>query len=343
MGSTEVDIIRNKVELIKERFTVQAIRVHTFGDVNQLRVDEVPLPEPQTGQVRVKVQATGVNFVEVYNRKGWYPQQLPITLGGEFAGAVDAVGQDVTNFQVGDRVVTANGQGGYAQFAIAPAARLVKIPADITFEEAAAVILQGMTAHFLARSTYPLKPGDTALIHAAAGGVGQLLVQIAKMSGARVIATVSTEEKANLARQAGADETIRYTEVDFEEEVKRLTNGLGVEVVYDGVGKTTFAKGLNVLKPRGYMVLFGQASGRVEPVDPQILNQKGSLFLTRPSMGHYLSTRTELLERAGDLFDWISAGKLKVRIDRSFPLSEAARAHTYLEERATKGKVLLIP
>lgn len=300
---------------------VKAIRVNQFGDVDQLHYEDVPLPELQSGEVLVKVKATGLNFIEIYQRRGWYPQKLPFIPGNEFAGVVESVGQGVTDFQVGDRVATANGQGGYADYALAPAARLVKVPAAVSLEQAAAVMLQGMTAHYLARSTYPLQPGHTALIHAAAGGVGQLLVQISKMCGAQVIATVSTQEKAALAREAGADAVILYDQVDFEEEVMRLTNRQGVEVVYDGVGKSTFTKGLNVLKPRGYMVLFGQASGRVEPIDPQLLNQKGSLFLTRPTLGHYTLTRAELLQRAGDLFDWLTAGKLKLRIDQTFPLA----------------------
>jgi len=322
---------------------MQAIRLHEFGGIEKLRFEEVPIPEPKHDEIRVKVKATGVNFVEVYNRKGWYSQQLPLTLGGEFAGTVDAVGSDVSDLEIGDRVVTANGQGGYAEYATVPASRVVKIPAPISTEIAAAVMLQGLTAHYLALTTYPLQAGHTALIHAAAGGVGQILIQIAKMKGARVIATVSTEEKANIARELGVDDVIHYTQVDFESEVKRLTNQEGVDVVYDGVGKTTFEKGLNLLKPRGYMVLFGQSSGRVEPVDPQILNQKGSLFLTRPSLGHYLLNRAELLERTADLFNWLSSGDLKIRIDRTFPLNEAPVAHTYIEDRATKGKVLLIP
>jgi NADPH2:quinone reductase len=235
------------------------------------------------------------------------------------------------------------GAGGYADYAVVNASRLVQVPAAISLEQAAAVLLQGMTAHYLARSTYPLKPGDTALVHAAAGGVGLLLVQLAKLAGARVIATVSTEEKAGLARGAGADEVILYSQVDFEPEVLRLSGGKGVEVVYDGVGKTTFLKGLNLLKPRGYMVLYGQASGPVDPINPQILNQKGSLFLTRPTMGHYLLTREELDGRAGDLFNWMQAGQLSVRIDRSFPLSQARAAHDYMENRETRGKVLLVP
>ena len=322
---------------------MKVIRVYEFGGPGQLRLEQAPIPEPQVGEVRVRVAATGLNFIETYQRGGVYPVLLPFTPGAEFAGTVDATGAGVTGFQVGDRVATANGSAGYAEYALAPAERLVQIPAAISFEQAAAVMLQGMTAHYLALSTYPLKPGDTALVHAAAGGVGQLLVQVARLRGARVIGTVSTEEKALLAGEAGADEVILYTQQDFEAETKRLTGGQGVEVVYDGVGKTTFAKGLNCLKPRGYMVLFGGASGQVEPFNPQLLSQKGSLFLTRPTLGHYLLTRQELLWRAGDLFDWIASGRLKVRIDKTFPLAEAATAHAYIEERRTKGKVLLIP
>jgi NADPH:quinone reductase len=328
---------------IERSLLMKAIRVHEFGDASQLVYEDIPLPEPKSGEVRVKVEATGLNFVEIYQRKGWYPNQLPLTLGGEFAGTVDAVGESVTDFQPGDRVGTASGQGGYAGYAIADAHRLVPIPAEISVEQAAAVLLQGMTAHYLAMSTYAVKAGDTALVHAAAGGVGQLLVQIAKKQGARVIATVSTEEKAQIARGTGADEVILYSQVDFESEVKRLTGGQGLEVIYDGVGQATFAKGLNLLKPRGYMVLFGQASGRVEPIDPQTLNQKGSLFLTRPSLNHYLLNRDELLQRANDLFGWMASGDLKVRIDKTFPLEEAAAAQTYMEARETKGKVLLSP
>ncbi len=322
---------------------MHAVRVHEYGDASKLIYEEAPAPEPKAGEVRIKVYATGVNFVEIYQRKGLYSVPLPFTPGGEFAGVVDAIGPQVTDFRIGDRVATASGIGGYAEYALAPDSRLVTIPGDITFDQAAAVFLQGATAHYLALSTYPLKPGDTALIHAAGGGVGQLLVQIAKRCGARVIGTASNEEKASLARQAGADELILYTKEDFETETKRLTDGKGVEVVYDGVGQATFAKGLNCLKKRGYMVLYGQASGPVEPVNPQILNQKGSLFLTRPTLAHYLLTRDELLWRAGDLFGWLAAGELKVRIDQTFTLAEAARAQTYLEDRLTKGKVLLKP
>lgn len=320
-----------------------AVRVHNYGGADQLAYENIPTPEPKAGEVRVRVAATGLNFVEIYQRKGLYPNPLPFTPGAEFAGTVDALGEGVTEFQVGDRVGTASGRGGYAAYALAPASKLVLVTEQITLEQAAAVLLQGMTAHFLALSMYPLKTGDTVLIHAAAGGVGQLLVQIAKRCGARVIATVSTEEKAELARQSGADEVIRYTEQDFEAETRRLTGGAGVDVVYDSVGKATFLKGLDCLKPRGLMALYGQASGPVDPINPQILNQKGSLFLTRPTTAHYILTRAELMQRASDLFGWMASGELTVRIDRTFPLKEAAAAQTYMEERKTKGKVLLIP
>ena len=320
-----------------------AVRVHSYGGADQLAYENIPTPEPQPGEVRIKGAATGLNFVEIYQRKGLYPNPLPFTPGGEFAGIVEALGEGVTEFHVGDRVGTSSGRGGYANYAVAPAAKLVPIPGEISFEQAAAVLLQGMTAHFLALSMYPLNKGDTALIHAAAGGVGLLLVQIAKRTGARVIATVSTEEKAELARQAGADEVILYNQQDFEAETRRLTGGAGVEVVYDSVGKDTFLKGLDCLKPRGLMALYGQASGPVDPINPQILNQKGSLFLTRPSTTHYILTREELMKRAGDLFAWMASGELTVRIDKTFPMKEAAAAQTYMEERKTKGKVLLIP
>ena len=320
-----------------------AVRVHEFGDASKLVYADVPLPEPQAGEVRVKVQATGLNFVEIYQRRGPYPHHPPFTLGAEFAGIVDAVGEGVTEFHIGERVGTAQGIGGYANYAIASAARLVHLPDSISSEQAAAVLLQGITAHFLAISTYPLKPGDTALIHAAAGGVGLLLVQIAKQRGATVIGTVSTDEKAQLAREAGADHVILYSTEDFEAETKRLTAGKGVEVVYDAVGKTTFMKGLNCLKPRGVMALFGQASGPVDPLDPQVLNLKGSLYLTRPVASAYLQSYQELLGRTGDLFTWIQTGELKVRIDKTFALADAVFAHRYMENRETKGKVLLTP
>ncbi len=323
---------------------MKAIRINEYGDASNLSYDDAPIPEPKTGQVRVRVTATGLNFTEIYSRKGLYPvPAFPATLGAEFSGTVDAVGEGVTEFKPGDRVSTANGIGAYAQYAIAPVAKLVAVPEYISLEQAAAVMLQGMTAHYLALSTYPVKAGDTALVHAAAGGVGQLLVQIAKKRGARVIGTVSTEEKARLARDAGADEVILYSRDDFEAETKRLTDGKGVEVVYDSVGAATFEKSLNCLKTRGYMVLYGQASGPVGPVDPQLLNRKGSLYLTRPSFVHYLQTREEFLWRAKDVFDWMKSGELKVRIDRTFPLAETAAAQTYMENRQTKGKVLITP
>jgi len=322
---------------------VRAIRFHETGDASKLVLEEIDVPNPEGDQVRVKVEAIGLNFTEIYNRRGWYVTTLPFTPGPEFAGVIDALGENVNGLRVGQRVATANGSGGYAEYALAPASKVVPLPETISSQQGAAVMLQGLTAHYLATSTYPLKKGDTALIHAASGGVGLLLVQIAKKFGARVIGTVSTEEKAQLARQAGADEVILYSHEDFEAETKRLTDDKGVEVVYDSVGKETFLKGLNVLKPRGYMVLFGQSSGPAEPISPQLLNQKGSLFLTRPTLGHYILTQDELMRRANDLFTWMAAGQLNVRIDRTFPLAEAASAQRYMEDRQTKGKVLLSP
>jgi NADPH2:quinone reductase len=322
---------------------MKTVRVHQYGGLEALKYEDVPLPEPKEGEARVKIEAIGVNFIDIYHRIGGYQGSLPLTLGQEAAGTVDAVGPNVTEVKPGDRVVFASVQGAYAEYAIAPAWRLVPIPSAVSAQQATAVMLQGMTAHYLTFSTYPLKEGETALVHAAGGGTGQLLVQIAKRRGARVIGTVSTEEKAMLARQAGIDEVILYTQVDFEAEVKRLTNNKGVDVVYDSVGKDTFDKSLNCLRKRGYMVLYGASSGAVPPLDPQTLNAKGSIFLTRPFLGHYTSDRAELLWRVNDLFDWIAAGELKVRIDRTFPLSESAEAHRYLEGRQSKGKILLIP
>jgi NADPH2:quinone reductase len=322
---------------------MKAIRVHHFGDANALQFDEVPTPEPKTGEIRIKLAASGLNFIDIYHRSGAYPLQTPFTPGMEGAGTVDAVGPDVAELQPGARVAYPLTLGAYAEYAVVPADRVVNVPTSIDLNTAAAVMLQGLTAHYYSTSTFPLQPGDKALVHAAAGGVGLLLVQMAKLRGAWVVGTVSTEEKAQLAREAGADEVILYTAQDFETEVKRLTGGRGVDVVYDSVGKTTFDKGLNCLRPRGYMVLCGQASGAVPPMDPQILNQKGALFLTRPTLGPYIATRAELLQRAADIFGWIEAGKLKVRIDRTFPLAQAAAAQTYMEDRRTKGKVLLIP
>jgi NADPH2:quinone reductase len=322
---------------------MKAIRVEQYGGLDALRYEDIPDPEPGEGEVCVKIEAAGVNFVDIYHRMGRYPSKLPITLGMEGAGVVDAVGQDANSVKPGDRVAYAMQQGSYAEYAIVPAWKLVRVPDEVTTRQAAALMLQGMTAHYLSLSTYPLSEDDTALVHAAAGGVGHILVQLAKRCGARVIGTVSTEEKAALGKKAGADEIILYTQMDFEAETKRLTEGQGVDVVYDSVGKTTFQKSLNCLRPRGYLVLYGQSSGPVEPIDPQVLNSKGSLFLTRPSLGHYASDREELAQRANDLFSWMIAGELEVRIDRTFPLSEAAEAHRYMEDRRTKGKILLLP
>lgn len=322
---------------------MKAIRIHQTGDPSVLQHEEIPVPTPGAGQVRVKVAATGVNFIDTYHRRGWYPIPTPFTPGVEAAGVVDAIGPDVTTVKVGDRVAYGLTIGSYAEYSIVSAGVVVPLPADVSFENGAAAMIQGMTAHYLACSTYPLQSSDTCLIHAAAGGTGALLVQIAKIRGARVIGTVSSAEKEAIARESGADEVIRYTEKDFEQEVKRLTDGKGVNVVYDSVGLTTFDKSLNCLRPRGYMVLFGQASGIVPPVDPQTLNQKGSLFLTRPVLGAYTLTREELLGRAADVFGWIGDGRLKIRLDQSFPLAQAQAAHEYLEGRQTKGKVLLIP
>lgn len=322
---------------------MKAIRIHQQGGREMMVLEEIPVPEPGPGEVRVKVAAAGLNFIDVYQRSGQYKMPLPFTPGMEAAGMVDALGAGVHGVHVGERVAYCMVSGAYADYAIAPAATLVPVPDAVSMEQAAALMVQGMTAHYLALSTYPLKPGDTALVHAGAGGAGRLLVQIARRCGARVLATVGSQEKAVLARSAGADEVILYNEVDFEAMVKEVTGGKGVEVVYDSVGKTTFDKSLNCLRPRGYMVLYGQASGAVGPFDPQILNAKGSLFLTRPSLGHYLLTRDELLSRSGDLFDWLAAGELDVRIDQVFPLAQAADAHAYIEERRTMGKVVLQP
>ena len=320
-----------------------AVRIHVTGGLDVLRLEEIATPAPGPGQARVKIEYAGLNFIDIYQRLGQYKLSLPFTPGLEAAGVVDAIGPDVTEVNVGDRVAYCMVNGAYAEYAVAPAARLVPIPPEIGADVATALMVQGMTAHYLVFSTFPLASHHTALIHAAAGGTGRLLVQIAKRTGARVIATAGNEEKAELARSAGADEVILYTQMDFGPEVKRLTNGAGVDVVYDSVGKSTFAAGLDCLKPRGMMVLWGQASGPVEPFDPQILNQKGSLYLTRPSLGAYIMTREELLQRARDLLAWVRAGELDVRIDRVFPLAEAAQAHAYIEGRQTKGKVLLQP
>jgi NADPH:quinone reductase len=323
---------------------MKAIRVHTPGGPEALRFEDVPEPAPKAGEATVKVDAAGLNYIDVYFRTGAYKAaSLPFTVGLEAGGTVTAVGEGVTEVKVGDRVAYTGVPGAYAQYAAVPAARLVTLPAGVTGKQGAAAMLQGMTAHYLATSSWPLRKGDTCVVHAAAGGVGLLLCQIAKMRGARVIGTVSTEDKAKLASQAGADEIIFYTRQDFEAEVKRLTDGKGVQVIYDGVGKTTFDKGLNCLVPRGMMVLFGQSSGPVAPFDPAVLSAKGSLFLTRPSLNHHIITREELLQRAADVLGWIKDGKLKLRMDTEFALKDAAEAHRALEGRKTTGKILLIP
>jgi len=323
---------------------MKAIQIKQTGGPEVMELVDLPVPQPKSNEAVVKISAAGVNFIDVYNREGRYKAQLPLVLGQEGAGVVSAVGSDVGGLvAVGDRVAYTMTLGSYAEYAAVPADRLVKIPAGVTDHDAAAAILQGMTAHYLVYDTFPLKKGETALIHAAAGGVGLLLTQMAHNIGARVIATVSTEEKAALARAAGADDVILYTQVDFEVETKRLLGGKGVDVVYDSVGKTTFEKGLNLLRPRGMMALFGASSGAVAPIDPLVLTQKGSLFLTRPSLGNYVATPQELQARAGAVFGMIRDGKLELRSEHAYPLAEAQRAHRDLEGRKTTGKLLLLP
>ena len=322
---------------------MKAIQIKQTGGPEILEYVDLPIPEPKPKEAVVKIAAAGVNFIDVYQREGRYKLPLPFIAGQEGAGVVIAVGADVKSVKSGDRVAFCGVQGSYAEYAAVPADRLVPIPKGVNDREAAAAILQGMTAHYLVYDSFPLKHGQTALIHAAAGGVGLLLVQMAYNIGARVIGTVSTEEKARLAREAGADEIIFYTQTDFEAETKRLTAGNGVDVVYDSVGKTTFERGLNVLRPRGMMVLFGGSSGAVAPFDPIILSQKGSLFLTRPTLIHYIITRDELLARADAVLGMIADRKLKLRIEHVYKLSDAQQAHRDLEGRKTTGKVLLIP
>jgi NADPH2:quinone reductase len=322
---------------------MKAIRVLNYGSPEVLSYEDIAIPEPKAGEARLKIAAIGVNFIDIYQRTGLYPLQAPFTLGMEGAGVVDAIGEDVTEVTVGDRVAYAMVLGSYAEYAIVPAAKLAPLPANVDAKSAAALMLQGMTAHYLTHSTYQLKKGDTTLIHAAAGGVGLLLIQIAKMRGAHIIGTVGTEAKAQLARQAGADNIILYTQIDFLTEIRRLTSGKGVDVVYDSVGATTFEKSLDCLRPRGYLVLFGQSSGPVAPLDPGKLAAKGSLFLTRPTLAHYLLDRNELLQRANDLFAWTANGKLKLRIESTLLLQDAAEAHRLLEGRKTTGKVVLVP
>ncbi|HJX93802.1 MAG TPA: quinone oxidoreductase [Pyrinomonadaceae bacterium] len=322
---------------------MRAIQVSQTGGPEVLTLVDVPVPTPKPNEAVVELKASGVNFIDVYFREGRYPAPLPFINGQEAAGIVKDVGADVSGVIVGDRVAYTNSLGSYAEYAAVPAARLVKIPDGLSFEQGAAAMLQGMTAHYLLNSTYKLQSGETALIHAAAGGVGRLLVQMAKKIGARVIATAGTEEKADLARDAGADECIIYTQADFETETRRLTDGKGVHVVYDGVGKATFDKDLEVLRPRGYLVLFGGSSGAVPPFDLIKLSHKGSLFITRPTLAHYTSTREELEWRANDVLGSIARGELKLRIHKAYQLEEAAQAHRDLEGRKTSGKLLLAP
>lgn len=322
---------------------MKAIRIYRTGGPEVLQFEDIPVPTPGPRDALVRIAAIGVNFVEVYHRTGLYKVALPFTPGTEASGVVESVGAEVTEVQPGDRVAYALALGAYAEYAVVPAFKLVPLPPAVSFENGAAVMVQGLTAHYLAHATYALKKDETCLVQAAAGGVGLLLVQTAKRLGARVIGTVSTEEKAQLARNAGADEIIFYTKQDFEAEVKRLTNGRGVEVVYDSVGKTTYEKSLNCLRPRGYLVLFGQSSGAVPPIDPLVLSAKGSVYLTRAALANYTATRAELLARAHDVLGWIATGELKVRILRVFSLAEAADAQRLLESRETSGKLLLKP
>ena len=322
---------------------MKAIRIHAPGGPEALQYDDVAEPTPGAGQVVVKLAAAGVNYIDVYFRTGAYKAPLPLIIGLEGAGTVSAVGQGVTDVKAGDVVAWTGVSGSYAQMPAVPVDRLVKLPAGVAPKDGAAAMLQGMTAHYLVKSSYPLKKGDTCLVHAAAGGMGLLLCQMGKMLGATVIGTVSTEEKAALAKGAGADHVILYSKQDFEPEVKRITGGRGVDVVYDGVGATTFDKSLSCLRPRGFMILFGAASGPVPPLDLQVLNVRGSLFLQRPSLNHHIAAREELVQRAGEVLGWIRDGKIKLRIEHQFPLAQAADAHRALEGRKTTGKILLIP
>jgi NADPH:quinone reductase len=322
---------------------LKAIRIHALGGPEVLTYESVPDPTPKAGEAVVRVEAAGVNFIDIYQRIGVYKLPLPLTLGLEGAGTVSAVGAGVTDVRVGDRVAWTSAPGGYAELCAVPVDRLVVLPAEVTTVQGAAMMLQGMTAHYLSHSTFKLEQGQTCLIHAGAGGVGLLLTQIAKIRGARIITTVSTDDKAALSREAGADHVILYTRQDFEAELKQFTGGRGVAVVYDSVGRDTFAKSLNCLAPRGMLVLFGQSSGVVPAVDPQVLSQKGSLFFTRPTLVHYIATREELQKRAADLLGWIASGRLRLRTEFEFPLKDAAQAHKALASRQTTGKVLLIP
>jgi NADPH:quinone reductase len=322
---------------------MKAIRVHQPGGAEVLRFEDVETPKPGPAEALVRNEAIGINFIDIYHRTGLYKMPLPFTPGMEAAGTIEAIGADVHELRPGDRVAYAMSLGAYAQYSAVPAWKLVPIPPALDFRPAAALMLQGMTAHYLVYSTYPLAAGQTALVHAAAGGVGLLLIQLAKKIGATVYGTVGSEAKAQLARQAGADEVILYEKQDFEAEIKRLTGGRGVHVVYDSVGIATYEKSLRCLRPRGYLALYGQSSGSVPPLDPQLLAAGGSLFLTRPVLGHYVATHEELLGRAGDLFQRVISGELKLRIEHQFPLADAVQAHRDLEGRRTTGKMLLIP
>jgi NADPH2:quinone reductase len=320
---------------------MKAIQVKEAGGPEKLELVDIPIPRPAANQALVRIAASGVNFIDIYFRTGHYKADFPMTLGQEAAGTVESVGSEVTEVAPGDRVAYCTTRGSYAEYATVPAAQLVKIPDHVDLATAAAAMLQGMTAHYLTHSTFPLKSGDTCLVHAAAGGAGGLIAQMAKMLGARVFGTVSTEEKARIARENGCDEAILYTQRDFAAEVKRLTNGRGVDVVYDSVARTTFEQSLNSLRPRGLLALFGQSSGPIPPFDPAILGAKGSLFLTRPGLPYYLATRDELVWRAGDVLGWIAAGKLRLRIGATYPLAQASQAHRDLEGRQTSGKLVL--
>jgi NADPH2:quinone reductase len=322
---------------------MKAIQITQYGGPDVLHYTSIDVPQPKAGEALVKIHAIGVNFIDVYQRTGRYPGALPFTPGSEAAGVVEAIGEGVTEVKKGDRVAYAMQIGSYSEYALVAASKLILIPANVDDHKAAAIMLQGMTAHYLSYSTYPIQKGDTVLIHAGAGGVGLLLTQMARKLGATVLTTVSTEEKAQLSREAGANEVILYTQTDFEQEVKRLTDGRGVQAVYDSVGKTTFDKSLNCLQPRGYLVLFGASSGPVPSFDPMVLGAKGSLFLTRPSLGHYVQDRAELMSRANDVLNWVSSGELQLRIEHTYPLSKASQAHIDLESRATTGKLLLLP
>ena len=322
---------------------MKAIQIQKFGGPEVLTLADIEIPKPKANEAVVQIKAAGVNYIDVYFREGRYPATPPFVNGQEASGVVAETGPEVQGPKTGDRVAYTGVLGGYAEYAAVPANRLVKVPEKIDFRQAAAAMLQGMTAHYLCRTTYPLKRGDIALVHSAAGGVGLLLVQMAKKLGARVIGTVSTEEKAKLAREAGADDTILYTQQDFEAETKRLTDGKGVHVIYDGVGKDTFEKDLNSLRPRGYLVYYGASSGPVPPFDLNKLAPKGSLFVTRPTLLHHIASREDLEQRSSDIFGMIASGDLKLRIEYTYPLGQASQAHRDLEGRKTTGKLLLIP